>query len=78
MSQHLRIVFPCAESGNGSGDLTNQLQMRNGEACYDTIGVRTVLPPDGAFNGKSLREGGYGDPVGQGNNVILSLMCCEN
>ncbi len=63
----LRIILPC----NGIEwtwfrGLDKHLKLLMGESFSDTIGVRTVIPPDGAFNGKNLADGGYGDPVGAG------------
>jgi len=40
---------------------------------YDTVSAATVLPPDGAFNGKTLSDGGYGDRVGQGTMSFYPL-----
>ncbi len=40
--------------------------MKYGLFYTDTISVSTVLPPAGAFNGRDLQDGGYGDPVGTG------------
>ncbi len=76
----LRIIFPVSGwiSGNGSVVLTNRLNCGMERHAYDTIGVKTLPPPDGAFNGKSLSDGGYGDPVGTGNNVFLSLVRHRN
>ncbi len=39
----------------------------------DTKEISTVLPPDGAFNGQTLSDGGYGDPVGQGTMSFYPL-----
>jgi hypothetical protein len=64
----LRIIIPM----NGSKwlwfrGLDRSVQLHEGEVVFDTIGIETVLPPDGAFNGTNLTEGGYGDPVGKGS-----------
>src|SRR5690606_38864506 len=40
---------------------------------YDTVSVATVHPPDGAFNGNTLQDGGYGDPVGRGSMSFYPL-----
>jgi hypothetical protein len=63
----LRIILPYsgAEWRWFSG-LDKSLELKKGEACFDTLGVATLLPPDGAFNGNSLADGGYGDRVGEG------------
>jgi hypothetical protein len=70
----LRICIP------DSGDhwkwfrgLDKSEQMQTGLSYFDTISVRTVLPPDGAFNGKDLNDGGYGDAVGQGTMSYYPL-----
>jgi hypothetical protein len=47
--------------------------MKPDSIYYDTVPVSTVLPPDGAFNGSTLSEGGYGDPVGQGTMSYYPL-----
>lgn len=39
----------------------------------DTVQISTVMPPDGAFNGQTLSDGGYGDPVGQGTMSFYPL-----
>jgi hypothetical protein len=44
-----------------------------GEKVSDVHDVETVMPPDGAFNGNSLSEGGYGDPVGRGSMSYYPL-----
>ena len=63
----LRIILPLS---GGSWKWYRGLEkseiMRPGLIYFDTIPVTTILPPDGAFNGKNLSDGGYGDPVGQG------------
>jgi len=43
----------------------------------DTKEISTVLPPDGAFNGQKLSDGGYGDLVGQGTMSFYPL-CAVN
>jgi|WetSurMetagenome_2_1015567.scaffolds.fasta_scaffold00535_11 hypothetical protein len=52
-------------------------KMQGGQVYFDTIPVRTVLPPDGAFNGKNLTDGGYGDPVGQGTMSYYPLCAAD-
>lgn len=63
----LRISIP--EKGNNwtwYHGLEKSTIMKPDSTYYDTVPVATVLPPDGAFNGSTLSDGGYGDPVGQG------------
>ena len=63
----LRISFP--ENGKAwkwFHGLGKSEIMNADHPYYDTLAISTVLPPDGAFNGSSLSEGGYGDRVGQG------------
>jgi hypothetical protein len=57
----LRIILPC-NSGKWKWfrGLDKSVQMSNDGTLYDTTGVRTVIPPAGAFNGQTLGEGGYG------------------
>lgn len=70
----LRIIFPVTGGKwKWFRGLDRSVEMRNGEACYDTIGVKTLPPPDGAFNGKTLADGGYGDPVGKGTMSFYPL-----
>jgi hypothetical protein len=70
----LRIILPC-NSGKWKWfrGLDKSVQMSNDGTLYDTTGVRTVIPPAGAFNGQTLGEGGYGDPVGQGTMSFYPL-----
>jgi hypothetical protein len=69
-----RIIIPV--QGNRwkwfSG-LDKSVPLIKGETGFDTIGVKTVLPPAGAFNGNTLSAGGYGDPVGQGTMSFYPL-----
>jgi hypothetical protein len=53
--------------------LDKSVVMQPNSVCFDTVPVRTVLPPDGAFNGKDLNEGGYGNAVGQGTMSYYPL-----
>lgn len=63
----LRVTFPLSgKNWKWYRGLEKSDIMKKGLAYYDTVPVSTVLPPDGAFNGKSLSAGGYGDAVGQG------------
>lgn len=70
----LRVIFP-GKSGKWRWfrGLDKSIQMNEGESLFDTIGVRTVIPPAGAFNGRDQGEGGYGDPVGQGTMSFYPL-----
>jgi hypothetical protein len=47
--------------------------MKAGVLYTDTVNVSTVLPPDGAFNGTSMQDGGYGNPVGTGTMSYYPL-----
>jgi len=70
----LRISFP--ESGKvwkWYRGLEKSEVMKAGLSYFDTVSVSTVFPPDGAFNGKTLKDGGYGDPVGQGSMSFYPL-----
>ncbi len=74
----LRICFP----GNGQKwewfhGLDKSSEMQAGKIYYDTIPVNTMMPPDGAFNGKTLSDGGYGDAVGRGTMSFYPL-CAIN
>ena len=70
----LRIVFPVSgKEWRWFRGLDRSVIMKEGDTLDDTIGARTVLPPDGAFNGKSLSEGGYGDAVGRGTISFYPL-----
>lgn len=70
----LRIILPL--SGNKwkwfSGLEKSDLMLAD-SSYYDTVKISTVLPPDGAFNGQTLPDGGYGDPVGQGSMSFYPL-----
>ena len=63
----LRIILPYrGTKWEWFHGLDKSFQLANGKICFDTVSVRTVPPPDGAFNGINNSDGGYGDPVGQG------------
>jgi hypothetical protein len=63
----LRIIFPSGgERWAWFRGLGKSEPMAEGSVYFDTVSVSTVLPPDGAFNGKTLADGGYGDPIGSG------------
>ncbi len=70
----LRIIFPC-DPGKWRWfrGLDKSVQLNTGDSCFDTVGVRTVPPPAGAFNGNDLSSGGYGDPVGRGTMSFYPL-----
>jgi hypothetical protein len=70
----LRISFP--KSGRvwkWYRGLEKSEIMKAGNSYFDTVSVATVFPPDGAFNGKTLKDGGYGDAVGQGSMSFYPL-----
>jgi hypothetical protein len=70
----LRILIPLiGGKWNWFRGLDKSVQLNSGEACFDTIGIRTVFPPDGAFNGVNISDGGYGDQVGQGTMSFYPL-----
>lgn len=48
-------------------------QMDKGMFYTDTVVIRTTIPPDGAFNGKDLAGGGYGEAVGMGTMSYYPL-----
>jgi len=63
----LRIIFPASGTAwKWFRGLSGSIDMKQDDIYCDTIAAGTILPPDGAFNGKNLSEGGYGDPVGRG------------
>jgi len=70
----LRVSIP--ENGNNwkwYHGLEKSDIMKSYLIYYDTVSVSTALPPDGAFNGETLSDGGYGDPVGQGTMSFYPL-----
>jgi len=70
----LRISIPFSgDKWRWLRGLDRSEQMNPDVVYFDTISVSTVLPPDGAFNGKNLTDGGYGDPVGQGTMSYYPL-----
>ncbi len=63
----LRIIFLVkGNKWSWFSGLDKSISMKGKQIYCDTIPARTVLPPDGAFNGKDLTDGGYGNPVGRG------------
>jgi hypothetical protein len=70
----LRICVPVnGQKWTWFHGLDKTIAMQPGSVSYDTLPVRTVLPPDGAFNGKDMNEGGYGNAVGQGTMSYYPL-----
>lgn len=70
----IRISVPVkGEKWEWFHGLDKSSEMIPGEFYYDTIPVSTTIPPDGAFNGKTLSEGGYGDAVGRGTMSFYPL-----
>ncbi|HET7119327.1 MAG TPA: hypothetical protein VFI29_22720 [Hanamia sp.] len=70
----LRIIFPV----NGThwkwySGLDRSYTMKPDSIYSDLVPANTVLPPDGALNGKILRDGGYGDAVGRGKMSYYPL-----
>ncbi|MCX6225201.1 MAG: hypothetical protein NTV01_10730 [Bacteroidia bacterium] len=70
----LRIILPLSGGtwkwyrGLGKSEI-----MKTGLKYFDTVPITTALPPDGAFNGENLSDGGYGDAVGQGTMSFYPL-----
>ncbi len=74
----LRVVFPrSGKNWKWFRGLDKSVDLVSGEPALDTISVRTVLPPDGAFNGTILSDGGYGDPVGLGTMSFYPLCAVD-
>lgn len=70
----LRIILPLSGGNwNWYRGLGKSEIMKPGSIYFDTVPISTALPPDGAFNGKNLSEGGYGDAVGQGTMSFYPL-----
>ena len=70
----LRICFPVkGQKWEWFQGLDKSIAMKSGIVYFDTIPVNTALPPDGAFNGKTLSDGGYGDAVGRGTMSFYPL-----
>jgi hypothetical protein len=70
----LRICVPAkGEKWEWFHGLDKSIQMNQGKVYFDTIPVNTTIPPDGAFNGKSLADGGYGDAIGRGTMSFYPL-----
>ncbi|HUX96224.1 MAG TPA: hypothetical protein VMV47_10875 [Bacteroidales bacterium] len=70
----LRLIFPeKGEKWIWYTGLDTSTEMKSGLIYTDTVSTRTTIPPDGAFNGKDLSSGGYGDPVGKGTMSFYPL-----
>jgi len=70
----LRIILPLSGGNwNWYRGLGKSEIMKPGLIYFDTVPISTVLPPDGAFNGETLSDGGYGDAVGQGTMSFYPL-----
>jgi hypothetical protein len=70
----LRVGFPFSgDNWKWFRGLDKSELMQEGRGYYDTISVSTLMPPAGAFNGKDLSDGGYGDAVGQGTMSFYPL-----
>ncbi len=70
----LRIVFSLdGKSWKWFRGLEKSDVMSKDANYSDTKRIETILPPDGAFNGQTLSDGGYGDYVGQGSMSYYPL-----
>src|SRR5690606_19760267 len=70
----LRITLPFrGDEWKWHRGLEKSVLMAMDSSYYDTVKISTVLPPDGSFNGQTLADGGYGDPVGQGTMSFYPL-----
>ena len=70
----VRVSIPVTSgSYNWHRGLDQATPMKTAIDYFDTIPVSTVLPPDGAYNGNTLQQGGYGDPVGAGTMSFYPL-----
>ncbi len=70
----LRIIFPVkGEKWIWFSGLDSSVEMMEGIIYTDTISTRTTIPPAGAFNGKDLSSGGYGDAIGMGTMSYYPL-----
>lgn len=70
----LQITFPLkGEKWQWHSGLEKSNVMVRDTTYSDTVEISTKLPPDGAFNGQKLSDGGYGDPVGQGSMSFYPL-----
>ena len=70
----LRVTFPLkGKTWVWFSGLDRSSDMEAGKAYSDTVSTKTTIPPAGAFNGKDLSAGGYGDPVGTGTMSYYPL-----
>ena len=70
----IRISVPVnGEKWEWYHGMDKSTRMQPGKVYFDTIPVNTTLPPDGAFNGKTLADGGYGDAIGRGTMSFYPL-----
>ncbi len=70
----LRITLPFrGDEWKWQQGLEKSVLMAKDSSYYDTVKISTMLPPDGSFNGQTLADGGYGDPVGQGTMSFYPL-----
>ncbi len=70
----LRITLPFrGKEWKWHRGLEKSVLMATGSIYDDTLEIATMMPPDGAFNGQTLADGGYGDPVGQGTMSFYPL-----
>jgi hypothetical protein len=70
----LRVIFPLkGEKWIWFSGLDKSLEMNEGSYYCDTVSISTTVPPAGAFNGKDLAAGGYGDAVGMGTMSYYPL-----
>ena len=70
----LRIIFPLkGEQWKWYSGLDKSYDMIPGVIFSDTVSIHTTIPPAGAFNGKDLAAGGYGDAVGRGTMSYYPL-----
>ncbi len=74
----LRIILPVeGEIRKWYHGLDGSEEMKEEASYSDTREIKTIIPPDGSFNGKDLSEGGYGDPVGKGK-ISFYPLCAVN
>jgi len=70
----LRIIFPRnGKHWKWFSGLDSSHTMKPDSIYADLVSANTVLPPDGALNGKTLADGGYGDAVGRGKLSFYPL-----
>lgn len=70
----LRIIFPRnGKNWKWFSGLDSSQIMRPDSIYADLATASTVLPPDGALNGKKLQDGGYGDALGRGKLSFYPL-----